>query len=77
MSIAAIGAKSAIWGSAANALTTPQASTSAFKITGKTAVQPKPGQPIADAAQDGLRQAQEAAGAFATDIMSALRAYRR
>jgi hypothetical protein len=82
MSIAAIGAgRSAIWGSATNALTTPNAATASLKsdATAKT-IQPKPAHRIADPAQDGLRQMQEAAhqaGAFATDIMSALKAYRR
>ena len=80
MSIASVGASRAIWGSAATALSAPQPGASGFTVTAKTAAPTKPAQRIEHAAQNGLHLLQEAAqqaGAFATDIMSALRAYRR
>lgn len=80
MSIASVGASRAIWGSAATALNAPQAGASGFTVPAKKAAPTKPAQRIEQAAQHGLHQLQESAqqaGAFATDIMSALRAYRR
>ena len=80
MSIASTGATRAIWGSAATALSAPQPGASGFTVTAKTAAPTKPAERMENAARSGLHHLQEAAqqaGAFATDITSALRAYRR
>jgi hypothetical protein len=78
MSIAVLhaGTSASIWGSAANALATPSAALAAFKPAAPKNVTPAPARHISDAMQGKLTDLQQS-GAFATDIMQALSAYRR
>lgn len=80
MTVAALhaGTSASIWGSAANALAAPTATLAGFKPGGTKAATPPPARHISDAMQGGLAALQQAppqSGAFATDIMQALRAY--
>ncbi len=69
-----IAPTSGIWHSAANALATPKPSTAGFKPSASKATAPS--QPLADATHAHLTAVRQS-GAFATDIMQALSAYRR
>jgi hypothetical protein len=69
---------SAIWGSAANALSSPSKSLTAFKPhAGHHAVQATPSNAVSDQTLTALQQTPPQSGAFATDMMQALDAYRR